>query len=148
MDSFNDNVFTVTMDVNIEAAIHNPLSNCRPIMETMMEQLDASEITITFKESFMETLGDIDMVISLIGRYFASLPFNDIREIILVPEYGETNRLHFHGVIRASAKTKASLLLFLKKRFGRSEIKTIRNTISYLNYMLKENPTQYIYKKY
>lgn len=145
MDS---DLFTVTMDMEIEAAINNPLSNCRPIMEQMMEQLDASEITITFKDTFMDTLGDIDMVISLIGRYFSSLPFNDIREIILVPEYGDTNRLHFHGVIRASAKTKASLLLFLKKRFGRSEIKTIRNTVNYLNYMLKEKPTQYIYKRY
>lgn len=137
-------------------AIQKPLSNRRtgmgmhiePLIDEMIGQLDASEITITFRDKFLNEFQDMDELISLLTRYFEYLPFNGIKEILLVAEYGETSRIHFHGIIRATCKEKATLLQWLKKRFGRTTIRTIRDIEKYREYLLKENPEDYIYKRY
>lgn len=118
------------------------------IYDEMTDKLDASEITITFSDTFMNHFNDMDEIISLIRRYFASLPLSGIREILLVPEYGATLRLHFHGVIRGTKKDCASLLRWLRKRFGRTTISMIRNTEEYKRYILKEKPEEYVYNDY
>lgn len=132
-------------------AIQQPLSNCRTMMEelilTNISQSDASEITITFRDKFIDSMNDMDELIRYIELYFRFIPLN-LTSILLIPEYGNTNRIHFHGIIRGTRKEKATLLLWLKRRFGRSTIATIRNTTSYHKYLLKENPKEYIYINY
>jgi len=131
-------------------AIQEPSSNCRELgtlIDHMVDELDSSEITITFRDKFINQFQNMDEIIHLIKHYFTYLPFNDIKELLLIPEYGSTSRIHFHGIIRMKSKDKATLLLWLKKRFGRSTISMIRNPIDYKKYMLKENPIEYIYSK-
>lgn len=132
-------------------AIQQPLSNCRVIMEelisTNVSQLDASEITITFRDKFIDSMNDMDEIIRYIELYFRFIPLK-LTSIFLIPEYGDTNRIHFHGIIRGKRKDIATLLLWLKRRFGRSTIATIRNTTKYHKYLLKENPKEYIYIDY
>lgn len=113
------------------------LSYLRPIMERMLEHLDSSEITITFKQIYRDNL-DNDEIIKLIKRYFRFLPLNDIRELLLIPEYGQNKNLHFHGIIRGKSKSLSGLKGFLNKRFGRSTISNIKYPDSYINYLLKE----------
>ena len=72
-----------------QAAIQKPLSNCRitdpvqehidEIVDTMLEQLDSSEITITFKPKYRDILSNIE-ISSLMRRYFRFLPLNNLRK--------------------------------------------------------------------
>lgn len=120
-----------------KAAIQDTLSYCRPIMEQMVSQLDSSEITITFKQTWRDTMDNED-IMRMMKKYFNSIPLNDLRELILVPEYGESLNLHYHGVIRGKLKDVSSLKTFLNRKFGRTEIKNIKYPDSYVKYMLKE----------
>lgn len=117
-------------------------------INNMIDEDDASEITITFRDQFMSHYENTSEIFHLLKRWLRFLPLSYIREILLVPEYGETNRLHFHGIIRAKAKDKSDLLMFLKKRFGRATITSIRNTQKYKEYMLKEDPEEFIHMLY
>ena len=140
----------------------NTLSNCRitdpvqehidEIVDTMLEQLDSSEITITFKPKYRDTLtnGEIS---SMMRTYFRFLPLNHLKEIILIPEYGNNKNLHYHGIIRGKASSVSELKGFLNRRFGRSTITSIRNTENYKNYIFKEQEgpdctEEYIYYNY
>ena len=106
----------------------------------MEDHLDSSEITITFKDKYLNNINDMDDVIKLLEKYFLFVPVNGIKDYILIPEYGQNSRIHFHGVIRGTAKAKATLLLLLRRRFGFTEIKMIRDNRKYLDYIFKENP--------
>lgn len=122
-----------------KAEIRKPLSNFRVLearVERMVEAKDASEITITFKPKYRETW-DNDELIIYIKRYFAFMPLN-LKEVVLVTEYGDNLNLHFHGIIRGTSKDKSQLKTYLNKRIGRSTVSTIRNTIKYKEYLLKE----------
>lgn len=138
------------------AQIQEPSSNLCPknhtqllnIIESLVNDTKTSEITITFRDSFINQFNDMDDIIQTIEHYFKFLPTNTIHKILLVPEYGETSRIHFHGLIRGSRKELSSLLLWLKKRFGRSTISMIKYPERYKDYLLKENPTEYIYYDY
>lgn len=130
-----------------QAAIQKPLSNCRitdpvqkridEIVDTMLEQLDSSEITITFKPKYRDILSNIE-ISSLMRRYFRFLPLNNLKEIILIPEYGQNKNLHYHGIIRGKASSVSELKGFLNRRFGRTTITSIRNTENYKKYIFKE----------
>lgn len=117
-------------------------------IDNMIEEKDASEITITFRDKFLNNYENTSEIFHLLKRWLRFLPLSYIREILLIPEYGETNRIHFHGIIRAKAKDKSDMLMFLKKRFGRATIATIRNTQQYKEYMLKEKPEEFIHVLY
>ena len=106
-------------------------------MVEMMEHMDSSEITITFKQKWRDSF-DNDEILSMFQRYFRFLPLNNLKEILLVPEYGANKNLHFHGLIRGRAKELSSLKGFLNKRFGRSTISMIKYPDSYVEYLLKE----------
>jgi len=114
-----------------------PLSYLCPLIEGMIEKLDASEVTITFRQSWRDNLQNHE-IIRMIERYFRFLPLTYIREVLLVPEYGTNNNLHFHGIIRGKACDLSELKTFLNKRFGRSTICTIRCTEHYAQYLVKE----------
>lgn len=120
-----------------EAANTETLSYLRPIIVEMMEHLDASEITVTFKQKWCDSF-DNDEILSMFQRYFRFLPLNNLKEILLVPEYGANKNLHFHGIIRGRAKELSSLKGFLNKRFGRSTISMIRSHEDYARYLQKE----------
>lgn len=123
------------------AAIQQPLSNCRQFVETVIDRmansLDASEITITFKPTYRVNNTNYE-IIAFMRKYFRFLPLNLLKEIILLPEYGENKNLHFHGIIRGKASSVSELKGFLNRRFGRSTIATIRYPDKYTKYMLKE----------
>lgn len=123
------------------AAIQNPLSNRRQfvekVIERMVNSLDASEVTITFKQTYRNNNTNYE-IIAFMRKYFQFLPLNLIKEIILLPEYGENKNLHFHGIIRGKASSVSELKGFLNRRFGRSTIATIRKPENYVKYMLKE----------
>lgn len=117
------------------------LSNRRPFVETVIERmansLDASEVTITFKPTYRVNNTNYE-IITFMRRYFRFLPLNLLKEIILLPEYGENKNLHFHGIVRGKASSVSELKGFLNRRFGRSTIATIRQPEKYVKYMLKE----------
>lgn len=115
----------------------NVLSYLRPLMEKMLEYKDSSEITITFKQSWRNDFTN-DEIIKFVERYFRFLPLNNLKEVILVPEYGANKNLHFHGIIRGKAKSLSELKGFLNKRFGRSTISNVKYVESYVKYLLKE----------
>jgi len=144
------------------AAIQTPLSNCRitdpvqkhmdEIVDTMLEQLDSSEITITFKQKYRDILANSE-ISSITAKYFRFLPLNKLKEIILIPEYGNNKNLHYHGIIRGKASSVSELKGFLNRRFGRTTITSIRNTENYKKYIFKEQEgpdctEDYIYYKY
>jgi len=130
-----------------DTAIQTPLSNCRMMAEKMVNTMDSSEITITFKQKYRDMMTNEE--ISLIMRkYFRFLPLNHIRELILIPEYGQNKNLHYHGIIRGKASSVSELKGFLNRRFGRTTITTIRNTEQYLKYILKEQTEELSYDDY
>lgn len=118
-------------------AIQNPLSYCRTTMEQMLERLDASEISITFKQQWRD-LKTNEEIKEMIRKYFNYLPFNGLRELIMITEYGTSKHLHYHGIIRGKVKDLSELNNMLNKRFGRSYIRTIKYPESYVKYMMKE----------
>ena len=145
-----------------QAAIQTPLSNCRitdpvqkhidEIVDTMLEQLDSSEITITFKQKYRDTLTNSEISL-MMRKYFRFLPLDHLKEIILIPEYGNNKNLHYHGIIRGKASSVSELKGFLNRRFGRTTITSIRNTENYKKYIFKEQEgpdctDDYIYCKY
>lgn len=118
-------------------AIHPTLSYCRPKMKQMVEQKDASEIAITFKQKYRDEFTNDD-IMDLVRRFCESYP-EEIREMILVPEFGEISlHLHYHGIIRSTLKVKSDLQRTLKRRFGKSEIHMIQYTESYVDYICKQ----------
>ncbi|AUM61971.1 putative Rep [uncultured virus] len=119
------------------------LSYCRSRMEQMIEQLDSSEITITFKQKWRDEFTN-DEIHQMIIKYFGSIPLTDLRELLLISEYGENRNLHYHGIIRGKLKDVSQLKSFLNKRFGRTEIKVIKYPQSYVKYMLKEQTEEEI----
>jgi len=132
-------------DKSLESGGNSPA--CR-IAARLVTCLDASEITITFKPKW-DVLRD-DEIRSIIQRYFTFLPFNSIKEILLIPEYGDNSRLHYHGIIRANKKELSELKKFLRSRFGFSTISMIRQPEKYLTYLFKEHPEEEdtIYRDY
>lgn len=132
------------------SAIQNPLSNCRILVDQMVNKMDASEITITFKQKYRDILTNSE-ISKTIAKYFRFLPLNHIREILLIPEYGTNKNLHYHGIIRGRAASVSELKGFLNRRFGRTTITSIRNTEKYKEYILKEQTNydcDYIYIPY
>ena len=123
------------------AAIQKPLSNRRQFVETVIDRmansLDASEISITFKPIYRVNNTNYE-IMAFMRKYFRFLPLNLLKEIILLPEYGESKNLHFHGIIRGKASSVSELKGFLNRRFGRSTVATIRHPDKYIKYMLKE----------
>lgn len=113
------------------------LSYLRPIIERMMNTMDKSEITITFKQNYRDQWDNND-ISAMIKRYFRFLPSKDITEVLLVPEYGNNHNLHYHGLIRGKAKEKSDLKSWMNKRFGRSTITMVRHEERYVEYLLKE----------
>ena len=133
-----------------------PLSNRRPTVEYLIDKmvntLDASEVTITFKPIYRVNNTNLE-IINFMRKYFRFLPLNLLREIILIPEYGCNKNLHFHGIIRGKASSVSELKGFLNRRFGRSTISNIRYPEQYQNYLLKEQEediteADYIYYDY
>lgn len=131
------------------AAIQQPLSNCRPFVEKVIDRmansLDASEITITFKPTYRVNNTNYE-IISFMRKYFRFLPLNILKEVILLPEYGANKNLHFHGIIRGKASSVSELKGFLNRRFGRATVSTIRYPDKYTKYMLKEQEETIDYK--
>jgi len=137
----------------------NTLSDCRPVVpkeipaalarehtERMVNKLNASEITITFTAAW-DVIED-DEIIRFISEYFRCLPLSSLREVLLVAEYGETNRLHFHGIIVGKPKELSQLNKWLRRRFGRTTLRTIKHAEAYAAYMWKETPTSAIWIDY
>lgn len=121
------------------AEIRTTLSNLRSLearVERMVEAKDSAEITITFKQKYRDTW-DNDELIIYMKRYFAFMPLN-LKEILLVTEYGDNMNLHFHGILRGTAKDKSTVKSYCNKRIGRTTVSTIRNTQKYKEYLLKE----------
>lgn len=119
------------------SAIQNTLSNCRTRAERMVNKRDCAEITITFKPKWRDNF-DNEEIIVLVRRYFKALPLNDIREVLLIPEYGSNLNIHFHGLIRGRVKDLSTLKGFLNKRLGRSTISSVQLPKNYVDYILKE----------
>lgn len=113
------------------------LSYLRPLIESMVDKLDASEVTITFKQSWRDNLQNHE-IIRMIERYFRFLPLTYIREVLLVPEYGANRNLHFHGILRGKVSDMSELKIFLNRRFGRSTISAIQCPAHYGEYIMKE----------
>lgn len=111
----------------------------------MVNELDASEITLTFRSGYDEL--DDNELKEYINKYFRFVPLN-LREIFLVAEYGDTNRLHFHGIVRGTHKDMSQLLKWTKRRFGRTTIKTIAHPDKYNEYIWKEKPDWFLYNNY
>ena len=122
------------------AAIQNTLSNRRQFVENVINRManssDASEVTITFKQTYRNNNTNYE-IIAFMRKYFRFLPLN-LKEIILLPEYGDNKNLHFHGIIRGKASSVSELKGFLNRRFGRCTIATIRRPENYIKYLLKE----------
>lgn len=138
------------------AAIQQPLSNCRQFVEKVIDRmansLDASEITITFKPTYRVNNTNYE-IIAFMRKYFRFLPLNLLKEVIILPEYGENKNLHFHGIIRGKASSVSELKGFLNRRFGRATVSTIRYPDKYIKYLLKEQEDiitkdDYIYNDY
>lgn len=133
--------------------IRNALSYLRPIMDKMMDNnMDYAEISITFRQKWRDMFNNTELK-RMINRYFRFLPLSDIREILLIPEYGDSKNLHYHGIIRGKASELSELKTFLNHRFGRSRIATVRKPEDYKKYMLKEQQgltdlDEYIYYNY
>lgn len=115
------------------------------ITDRMVNELDASEITLTFRAGYDEL--DDNEIKEYINKYFRFVPLN-LRELFLVAEYGETNRLHFHGIVRGTHKDMSQLLKWIKRRFGRATIKTISHPEQYNQYIWKEHPDWFLYNNY
>lgn len=134
---------------NSEAAIQNPLSYRRKRREKVEKLIekhieDSSEITITFKEIYREQL-DNDEIMALMSKYFAAnANVHNLRWLLLIPEYGDNNNLHFHGLVKAKHKDLSQLQSWLKRRFGRTTIRSIKYTESYKKYLMKEQDEDYI----
>lgn len=137
VESESDNDSDTESDTSDGVEIRNTLSYLRPIMERMIEHTDCSEITITFKQTYRDNF-DNEEITNMLKRYFMFVPLQDMKQLLLVPEYGNNSNLHFHGLIRGKKKDMSSLKLFLNKRFGRSTISMVRYPDSYIKYMLKE----------
>lgn len=102
--------------------------------EQHIEDIKASEITITFKPIYRNKY--IDLEISKIVRLFM-MPYAKA-SYILVPEYGDNYNLHYHGVIIAPSNLKSQIKKESNLLLGRTELKSIQYTQSYLKYCLKE----------
>lgn len=121
--------------------------NCSKIIDTMMEDLRTAEVTITFKEKFRTNFQNSDLfyiVQKIIDNQFNM--YKTLSEVLLIPEYGNNNHLHFHGLITATKPDLSNMLNAYKRILGRSEIKMIKYPESYKRYLLKEQ-SQYEDKK-
>jgi len=109
-----------------------------PFIEEFMNDLNISEITITFKECYRQSY-DNYFIHRLVEAYFQDLIYKyDIMQVLLIPEYGDNHHLHFHGLIQGGSKDISQILTFLKRRFGRTTIRMVKYPESYKKYLLKE----------
>lgn len=100
------------------------------------------EITITFHpmihnryKSITLTRMVFDLLTSLRIKPCSTL------EIIMVGEFSKTGMYHMHGVIYSNdARQLNNIKRRLNKEIGRTEIKMIRNTVKYIDYILKDTP--------
>lgn len=100
--------------------------------------LDASEISITFKEEFRNKYTDYEIK-KVLTEY---LSIHRI-QVILYPEYGDNTHLHYHGVVRGRKIVLSELLKALKKYFGRTTLRMIKNPARYKEYIRKERVSVY-----
>lgn len=103
-------------------------------LNKFVEEPNASEFTITFKPIYRAKYTDKE--IAKIVRIFLQ-PYKNV-SYILIPEYGEHYNLHYHGIITGYKNVKSTILKDCKKFFGRTEIKNIQYSQSYLEYLKKE----------
>lgn len=108
--------------------------------ELNIHSLNGMEITITFKQSIRDKYNDTEIRNTLI-KWLNINCHNKLR-YILIPEYGDNFNLHYHGVIWSinnTIKTAISnLKRDLRREFGFTYIRYIRNYDKYMIYINKE----------
>lgn len=124
---------------------------CHKIVYDMIDNNNGSEITITFVERLRVMYSDIELAKRL-RKYIGCITEKYAVNIVLFPEYGDNNNLHYHGVITnrttRGCKTKYSKILReLKASCGRTTLRSIRNTEKYKKYLFKER-LDYEFKDY
>lgn len=104
-----------------------------------------SEISITFQPLYRINFSDEqirDILEEIIIKYYKDI------EILLIPEYGKSYNLHFHGYIKGKSTSISKLKKQLLNQVGRLTLKDIRYRDSYINYILKETDNRDIYDRF
>lgn len=114
----------------------NTLSPCPSFEDVQTAMNDISEkgveITVTFKPEIhdMYNPGTLTNIVrTLLAKY-------KIR-IVLIGEFDKTGRYHLHGSLLTDGKTLNTLRRKLPREIGRTEIKAIKYTQSWVEYCLK-----------
>lgn len=94
------------------------------------------EITLTFNPVIHDQWSP-EMLTHIVRSYLQSKQDKYPCSIILVGEFSEVGRYHFHGIIKATPRVINYYKRNLKNEFGRVEFKMIHFVESYLNYVLK-----------
>jgi len=105
-------------------------------MDILIRTLKASEITITFKETYRNTtdLNIRDLLTIYLKHHIGEGVF-----YILYPEYGANYKLHYHGIIwGGSSRVYSSIKRKLSKDIGRNTLRMISFPDSYWKYLIKE----------
>lgn len=90
-----------------------------------------SEITITFNEKVYRTFKN-QYIIQAVRKWAKRR--KDI-ELLLIPDYGETFRMHFHGWVKGSPDKISNLVKSSKRMWGRTECRYITCNETYFDYV-------------
>lgn len=97
------------------------------------------EICITFRDELIDRFEDetlMAMITEKLSRRFKKMP--PTAAILLIGEHSDIGRYHLHGLIQGIPNDdKSRLLKQIKREFGRSQIKMLTYSESYIDYIFK-----------
>lgn len=93
-----------------------------------------NEVTITFKDSIIIPF-KVEYIHNRVNDFLRR--WSKVANYVLVQDYSQTGRLHYHGILEMNQIDKFErLIINLRKTFGRIECKQISFWDSYLHYMV------------
>jgi len=112
---------------------HMSITQLDEIFDSHVDDLSGSEICITFREKFRDNFTDYQIK-KLLAK---TLNINPVH-YILYPEYGDSMRLHYHGIVWGRKVSLSELKKQCKHIFGITTLSMIRKPENYKEYVRKE----------
>lgn len=100
-----------------------------------------TEICMTFKQAWRNIHTNQEIEDQVVSFFYDMMVHNELDSILLVREYGDSNNLHYHGIIRLKThcgKTLSQVKSKIGKLFGKNTIKAVHNQSQYYTYITKE----------